>query len=688
MAEDKKVVIKIESKFDGKGTAEAEKSYKKLDSVTQNTNQSIAQSAKKAQASIVSISAAINVAKSAWIGIRGIASWVMECIDLSNKNTRSVNMLAAAYQNVGYTAAGAVAQAKAFASQMQSLTGMADEVFLDAQRQLATFGVVGSQAQQTIQAAYALSVNQGMAFESALQLITRAATGSTSTLSRYGIVLDENVKVGEKFQAVLKQINEQFGASAQAAMGDSITKVNALKESWGDLKESVGAGLNDALLPMVGFLQGGVELLQKLFKAGGNSYDYMFGAIQTGIAGAKMAVLGWADLFIKSINQIVTVGNKLHLIPNGVADAVQRAEEWLNESTRAAFEQTKTLNNMRRSITDIWPEEKKITEEQQKQLDLNAQEVNAKRALKTATAEVAAEEKKCADEAARRIEAIKRNVGVGTRDTLSGWETAAAEQERIHADDLSAGDILAGQNAQFSDLQDFGFLEEQLAAQRDKKLEYLQAELSDVQEYEAAKEEVLVQFNTKTAQLNQQRAKQNQQIMGGIFSNLISLSSSSNKKLAAIGKAAAIAQATISTYQGAANALANIPWPLGLAASAAVVAAGMAQVANIAGVELANGGLVKAVTGGVPAVIGEGGSDEAVLPLDNARAMRRIGGAIADESGGLTGGATINVNINASGGLLPFLDELTEATQNGVTEALRYANVMVKTGNAQSGMTV
>ena len=97
---------------------------------------------------------------------------------------------------------------------------------------------------------------------------------------------------------------------------------------------------------------------------------------------------------------------------------------------------------------------------------------------------------------------------------------------------------------------------------------------------------------------------------------------------------------------------------------------------------------MRAVTGGVNAVIGEGGSDEAVLPLDNTQAMRRIGGAIAEESDGLGGGVVVNVNINASGGLQPFLEQLTEATQNGVTEALRYANVAVKAGNAQGGLTV
>lgn len=671
MAEENKTVIVIQSVYENKGEIQAKKG---MDDIAKKANEAgkatealteegrhgfnlFAKSAAKVAANIAAV--------------KGVFDFFTSSISAYQQSARAVDMLAAAYKNVGYNASGAMEQAQAFASKMQSMTGLADEKFLDAQRTLANYRVVGTQAQQAISAAYALSANQGMEFEAALMLIARAAAGSTSTLTRYGIVLDKNVKEGEKFDAVLKQINEQFGASAQATMGDSITKVNALKESWGDFQEQVGAGLTQAFVPLVDFLTWAVGLLQKLFASGANQFDWMFGLIQTGVAGTKTALLGMAAVAVKSFEKIISVGAKLHLLPQGVAEVAQRADEWITQATKDAAQQTATLNRMRSSITDIWPEEQKITAEQEKQLALNARQVNAKRDLKEAAEEVSKAEEKAAQEAAKRMEAVKRNAGVGARDTLSGWTTNEMEEEQTRADGLSAGDILSGQTAQFGDLQNLDLLEEQLAAQRDKKLEYLEAELGDTAEYEAAKKEVLAQFQNEQLKMEQQRAKQNQKTMGTIFSNLISLSSSSNKKLAAIGKAAGIAQATISTYQGAANALAQVPYPLNFAAMASVIAAGLMQVANIAGVELAEGGLVKAVTGGVPAVIGEGGSDEAVLPLDNARAMRRIGGAIADESGGL-GGVIINQNFQISGGD-NMIDNLSRALELGEVSAQRLA---------------
>jgi len=65
------------------------------------------------------------------------------------------------------------------------------------------------------------------------------------------------------------------------------------------------------------------------------------------------------------------------------------------------------------------------------------------------------------------------------------------------------------------------------------------------------------------------------------------LQSSNNRKLAAIGKAAAITNAVINTYQSATAAyaaMASIPYvgpALGAAAAAAAIAAGMANVAQI-----------------------------------------------------------------------------------------------------------
>lgn len=65
------------------------------------------------------------------------------------------------------------------------------------------------------------------------------------------------------------------------------------------------------------------------------------------------------------------------------------------------------------------------------------------------------------------------------------------------------------------------------------------------------------------------------------FGNLASLQQTNNKKMFEVGKAAAIAGALIDTYKAANSALSSMPGPLGIAAAAAAIVAGMVNVNKI-----------------------------------------------------------------------------------------------------------
>lgn len=102
----------------------------------------------------------------------------------------------------------------------------------------------------------------------------------------------------------------------------------------------------------------------------------------------------------------------------------------------------------------------------------------------------------------------------------------------------------------------------------------------------------------------------------GFFGGLAQLQSSQSKKAASIGKAAAIAQATINTYQSATaafSAMAGIPYVgpvLGAVAAAAAIAAGMANVNAIR-----SQALPAFAHGGTMTVGGVGGTDSQIVSL-------------------------------------------------------------------------
>lgn len=691
MADDK-VTIGIDTQYDDKGLKAAKKDLKETEEQAKKTGSAAKTAGEQGNAGFSSMAAGIGKIVGYIAAIKGVIDFFSSSVSAANENARAVNTLAAAYQAVGYTASGAMKQAQAFASKMQSLTGIADEAFLNAQRLLANYGVVGTKAQEAIQAAYALSIGKNMEFSAAMDLVSKAAVGQTQTLARYGIQIDKNTESGGKFDAVLAQINERFGATAQAAMGDSTTKLNALKESWGDFKEQVGAGLNEGLVPVVDFLTKAMGWLNKGFKSMSAVYGIYFDYMMVGLKALKAAFLTLGEYALKSLKPIVNVLGNIPVVGEKIKGVFDAANSELESMAKNAREETVIMAKMATPISDIWNTEKGITEEEEKQRALNEQKVNAQKKVVSLTKEELATIKKSREEEEKRVNKVLNNAGVGPKQTTSGWDTSSY----VSKEQTSFADILAGTELNETEvfLQQ---IEERKAGLDDlyqKKLEILEQGHLDDQTFAEAKAELDRQMADQTATLEAQVADKRKKTMSNTLNALVSLQSSSNKKMAAVGKAAAITQATIDTYKSAVeaySAMAGIPVvgpALAVAAAAAAIAAGLNNVAQISGVQLAEGGLVKAVTGGVPAVVGEGGSDEAVLPLDDTKAMRRIGGAIAEENGGAIGGVVVNINVAATGGVEAILEQLTDASRNGVVQALEFANLNYKVGAQQQGLSV
>lgn len=173
----------------------------------------------------------------------------------------------------------------------------------------------------------------------------------------------------------------------------------------------------------------------------------------------------------------------------------------------------------------------------------------------------------------------------------------------IGQDGYTAGDALSSLGNEIPGLD---VTQEFLAAQQEQYAMYYAA-IDELRQQDLISETSAVQ--AKIAIFQQQYAQQFQAASNALGA-LSSLQKSENKKQAAIGKAAAIAQAIINTYSSATasyNAMAGIPYVgpfLGAAAAAAAIAAGMA---NVQAIRAQNVGNFR--TGGEFMVGGSGGTD-------------------------------------------------------------------------------
>lgn len=158
-------------------------------------------------------------------------------------------------------------------------------------------------------------------------------------------------------------------------------------------------------------------------------------------------------------------------------------------------------------------------------------------------------------------------------------------------------------------------------------------EITDEQKKMAKLFNIQIKAGTTSVELQKKIDKAKEQARASSISIIAGMASSSNKALAVAGKAAALTQIAIQAPIGVSRALAAFPPPFNYAAAGAVAAAFATQAARAAGVQLADGGIVQARQGGTPAILGEAGYDEAVIPLN-----RGGGGGI---------GTTVNFHVGA-----------------------------------------
>lgn len=132
--------------------------------------------------------------------------------------------------------------------------------------------------------------------------------------------------------------------------------------------------------------------------------------------------------------------------------------------------------------------------------------------------------------------------------------------------------------------QEFARLEEEKAI----LMAHNQWTLEMEQQYAQARFNAQAQASKAFITLEKQTAMQKQQVLVSSLGIISSLMSNNNVALFRVGQAAAIANATISTYEGATKALGQLGvW--GIPVAAAIVAAGLANVSSIASTKIGGG---------------------------------------------------------------------------------------------------
>ena len=195
-----------------------------------------------------------------------------------DKQAQAEAKLAAQIRQNGKDVQATMADYKTFASNLQNITTVGDETTLALMQMAESMGA--SNVKAVTQGAVGLSKALGVDLQSAIKMTTLAEQGNFTMLQRYVPALKSAGTEAEK-TAILSKLYADGLAIAQSEAQTGLGPLKQLQNSLGDLSESFGAIVADAIAPAVKWLKQIVDRFQSLSDGGKRTI-----AIIAGIAAA------------------------------------------------------------------------------------------------------------------------------------------------------------------------------------------------------------------------------------------------------------------------------------------------------------------------------------------------------------------------------------------------------------------
>jgi len=189
---------------------------------------------------------------------RSFADW--------SEQERASSRLGQALKNAGLQGkylASTQREMEEFSSSLQKVTAYGDEAVTEVQAMLvAMTGMTGRAVRPLTTAVLDLASGLNMDVQSAAVLVSKTLEGMDA-LSRYGISVKGAKSESEKMAIVISQVAEKFGGFAENELTTTAGKMKNFQNQIGEIRESFGQLLSQALLPITPALLNIANLLGK-----------------------------------------------------------------------------------------------------------------------------------------------------------------------------------------------------------------------------------------------------------------------------------------------------------------------------------------------------------------------------------------------------------------------------------------
>ncbi len=568
--------------------------------------------------------------------IAAITTEFMNIVNAADEANRAVSKVNKTLKSLGIDSKEIVSQFRDVADGLQKITKFDDEDILSAMATLTRITGDYNVALKNANLLTAISKSTGQGLEEVAIGLSRAFNGNTRALMSWGV----QVKDGAKGMEVLNAVTEKFkGFLPEGELNDFNGLMAQSKNAIGEIHESLGK----YLLPSVIEFQ--KELNKLLFgladwndksKGVGSSIVAMtagLGAMTLAITGLNSGLLKVKEA-LKEI-KLIAAANPFLAIAAGITIAVTALTEFGNKymdvQNEAASKAILTPNMIK--DTEKYIADSKLMLEQIKKVagESSRDYINLSKSIDTAE---------------KKLIGLKHNLEVNKKPKTSAKNTSdTSDTSSTPKLDKGLESILESQNiniqkltAEQIDMYNKSFMtEEELRSAHISKVLQMENE-KNAQIYAAS-----VMTQEEIAQMQQTKFNEQLTLVGNMMGTMASLMNNGNKEMFEIGKAASIAQTTISTYLAAQESntgmIKAFPGPVGVALGAVAagvqIAAGIARVAQISATQFNPKGANEGIMGGFSEpLITTLKPQEIVVPQKFSEGIRRGDMALTSTKGG------------------------------------------------------
>jgi len=150
------------------------------------------------------------------------------------------------------------------ASNLQELTTFADEAILSGQAFALAMGLEADAVKKVTPLVLDFASAMNIDLQTAFRIVGQSASGETSLLRRYGLIVDESKLKSDGFNAVLEVMQTNFGGLAEEIARSGVGPVKQFQNTISDLSETLGENLLPALITIITLLKEWLPTLSRV----------------------------------------------------------------------------------------------------------------------------------------------------------------------------------------------------------------------------------------------------------------------------------------------------------------------------------------------------------------------------------------------------------------------------------------